>query len=107
MEGTLLGPGYGCNRKKGSNSGRENCTFLRLIHAVSIWRHKEFLLSFFFFFQSAPQSTGCFPMYYDFNIPYPRDPEREDLDRLNAILERVQSSKSDGINSLAKANEYL
>ncbi|ORY94374.1 RNase P subunit p30-domain-containing protein [Syncephalastrum racemosum] len=30
-------------------------------------------------------------MYYDLNIPYPREPEREDLDRLNAILERVQS----------------
>ena len=32
-------------------------------------------------------------MFFDFNIPYPTHPNQEDLDRLDRILTRIQSSK--------------
>ncbi|KAG1177982.1 hypothetical protein G6F70_002051 [Rhizopus microsporus] len=33
-------------------------------------------------------------MYYDFNIPYPSNPTKEDLNRIEKILERIHSDQS-------------
>lgn len=32
-------------------------------------------------------------MYYDFNIPYPSNQTKEELERVEKILERIHSSK--------------